>query len=361
MGLTVPVASGARVYPVHIELGDLAGLGPALRAIDGRTRAFLVSDDCVDALWGEAAAHSLRNSNYAVQRFRIPAGEDHKTVATWAALLDAWLEAEVDRRTLVVALGGGVVGDVVGFAAASALRGLDYVQVPTTLLAMVDSSVGGKTGVNAARGKNLIGAFHPPMLVYAALATLETLPERERRSGLGEVVKTGLVADAELFRRLEAEGGSAGLSTALIQWLVARCVTAKAEIVGEDERESGRRVILNAGHTVGHALEAALDYRGLLHGEAVGLGLVAELRYATRRGWCAEAELPARVVRTLGALGLPTIAPEIPLASAVYAMCVDKKAAGGNLRLPIPVRVGEAATFDLPVAEVGDLLKELPA
>jgi shikimate kinase/3-dehydroquinate synthase len=353
---TVPVALGDRSYRVILDPGGLDGLGEAVAA----RRAIVVTDSTVAPLWADAAEASLRGAGAEVARIVFPAGEIHKDLATWQRVVDELLELRADRGTPVIALGGGVVGDLAGFAAATVMRGLPLVQVPTTLLAMVDSSVGGKTAVNHRRGKNLVGAFHQPSLVFAPMGTLSTLPDRERRSGLGEVVKTALLGDAELLDRLEADADRLrdGDPGALAP-VVARCVAIKAGIVAQDERENGLRAVLNLGHTVGHGLEAALGYEGLLHGEAVALGLVAEARWAVRSGHCADPALPDRLLRLLARLGLPSAPPAFPAGAALEAMRLDKKAAGGNLSMPVPVRAGVAAVVRVQASALPELLAEL--
>jgi 3-dehydroquinate synthetase len=257
-----------------------------------------------------------------------------------------------------LALGGGVIGDIAGFSAASTLRGLPFVQLPTTLLAMVDSSVGGKTGVNHPRGKNLIGAFHQPRLVYAAFSSLQTLPEAERIAGMGEVVKTALLGDAALFALLEqhAEALRAG-SIAVLAPVVARCVTVKADVVARDERETGWRAVLNAGHTVGHAYETATGHGTLRHGEAVALGLVAEAQWAVENGHCSEVGLPERLTQLHRRLGLPVAPPVVALEKLLTAIRVDKKARGNILQLPVPVRVGKMKLIDFDLGRSAELFQ----
>ena len=360
MSEEVVVPLGGRSYPVVVETGAYAGLGPRLVERVGRRRAILVTEERVEPLWGPAVRAALAG-HLEVETVVLPAGEAHKTVETWSGCVDARLERGVDRKTPILALGGGVLGDVAGFAAAATLRGLPFVQLPTTLLAMVDSSVGGKTGVNHRWGKNLIGAFHQPRLVYAALATLDTLPPEERIAGLGEVVKMALLGDAALLTRLEAEAERlrAGDPEVLAP-VIARCVTLKAEVVGRDEREAGWRAVLNAGHTVGHAYEAACGFGVLRHGEAVALGLLAETRWAVAAGHCVDVDLPERLARLLTRLGLPTRPPRASRERLLAAIRMDKKAHGDMLALPIPVRAGHIALLDVPVAEVGELFPEGP-
>ncbi len=338
------VELGERAYPVVITDG-FDGLAARLA---GRRRV-LIADSALPQRWIDAAAAEL-----GVAPILLDVSEATKTVATWQRAVDALLAAGVDRRTLVCALGGGVLGDIVGFAAASTNRGLPFVQLPTTLLAMVDSSVGGKTGVNHTLGKNLIGAFHQPDLVWASLDSLGTLPERELRAGLAEVVKTALIGDARFFERLESIDP---LSPDELPGVVARCVQLKAQVVAADEREAGVRAVLNAGHTVGHAYEAVLGYGVLKHGEAVGLGLIAETAWAVRAGHCADPGVPARLERLLHRLGLPTEPPKADPDALVNAMRRDKKGRGDSVRLPVQSAIGAMMMVDLPFASLPELIQ----
>lgn len=350
----VGVKLGSRSYDVVIA-PSLVGLRAALAAVSSSPRVAVVTDDAVGPLWLDALRAELADRTLLVIDF--PHGEVNKHERTWWSVVDALLSGGVDRSTPVIALGGGVVGDMAGFAAASLLRGLPFVQIPTTLLAMVDSSVGGKTGFNHPRGKNLIGAFHQPALVWAAMDTLSTLPLREVRAGLAEVVKTAVIGDPDLLVRMEDEVAllAQGVPAALAS-VVERCVQLKAEVVGEDEREEGRRAVLNLGHTVGHAVEAVGGYGVLLHGEAVGIGLVAEAAWAVREGICVEPDLPDRLRRLLSGLGLPTDVPATDRDALVAAMGVDKKRRGAKITVPVPVRSGEVTLVALPVERAAELL-----
>lgn len=355
----VTVELGARSYPVIVASGGFSGLGARLAQAVARDRVVVVTDSVVGPLWLPALLAELARAGFSARHLAIPAGEDHKTLETWASLVDRILRLGVDRRTPLVALGGGVLGDITGFAAATTLRGMPLVQIPTTLLSMVDSSVGGKTAVNHSSGKNLIGAFHQPSLVFAALHTLTTLPAEERIAGLGEVVKTALLGDAALFRRLEEDADALrrGEPDALAP-VVARCVEIKAEVVAADERESGWRAVLNAGHTVAHGLETALGHGRLRHGEAVAIGLVMEARWAVAAGVCEEPELPDRIAALHARLGLPAVPPPADRRRVLKAMGLDKKAAGDKLVLPVPRLAGEMSLVDLPIASLGELFPE---
>lgn len=324
-------------YPVYVEPGGLARLGELIeRHLAGR-RVALVAD--------EAVFHLLREGRLAGARWEgavltFPAGERSKTRETWSRLTDELLRLGFGRDSAVVALGGGVAGDLAGFVAATYMRGIPCLQVPTTLLAMLDASVGGKTGVDTPEGKNLIGAFHPPVAVIADPLVLATLPDREYRAGLAEAVKHGLIADREYFGWIEANVDALVVRRpAALERLVRRSVEIKAEVVGEDEREGGRRAILNAGHTVAHALEQATEFR-VPHGEAVGLGLVAETALATGLG-LATPEAGARVAALLERLGLPTrVGEPVGEERILAAMATDKKNRADGIRFALPRGVG---------------------
>ncbi len=324
-------------YPVYVEPGILGRLGALVsRLLPGR-RVAMIADATVHALYRSGR---LGESPWDGETLTFPAGERSKTRETWSRLTDELLRRGFGRDSGIVALGGGVAGDLAGFVAATYMRGLPYLQAPTTLLAMLDASVGGKTGVDTAEGKNLIGAFHPPVAVLADPRALATLPDREYRAGLAEAVKHGLIADREYFEWMERESDSlVARDAAALRHLVRRSVEIKADVVGQDEREAGRRAILNAGHTVAHALERATEYR-VPHGEAVGLGLVAETALATGLG-LATPEAGTRVIALLQRLGLPTRLAE-PVASdrLLAAMGSDKKNRGRGIRFALPRGLG---------------------
>ena len=336
-------------YPVYVETGALGRLRSFVAGHLRGRRLALVTDATVRQLF-----ESFRQSGMSPWRaglslpelpafdgeLVVPAGEASKTRDRWAELSDALLERGFGRDSGIVALGGGVIGDLAGFVAATYLRGIPYLQAPTTLVAMLDASVGGKTGVDTAHGKNLIGAFHPPVAVVADPHVLQSLPEREYRAGLAEAVKHGLIADADYFAWLGDQVERIGTRDAeTLTRLVRRSVEIKASVVAEDERESGRRAILNAGHTVAHALEHASDYT-LPHGEAVALGLVTECRLAETLG-VARAGLASDVATLLARLGLPD-RPTRPLSRerVLAAMAVDKKNRTGTVRVALPRDVG---------------------
>jgi shikimate kinase/3-dehydroquinate synthase len=337
--LLVPL--GARSYAIDVCIHEPAKLAAAV-ARCAPSSLLLVTDDNVAAARGAAIDLALQPLGLPTCRISLAPGEPNKTLAAVSRIWDAGLGARVDRDCLVVAAGGGVVGDLAGFAAACLLRGVRFVQVPTTLLAMVDSSVGGKTGCDHEAGKNLIGAFHQPSAVVADLAHLTTLSAREQAAGLAEVVKIALATDAELLAALEANCArlAQGDSVALLP-IIRGAIEAKVRIVRDDERESGPRALLNLGHTIGHALEAHGGYGKWLHGEAVALGTVAEMRATAALG-LTPAPLVDRAARLLSSLGLPTEADPSELRAAWPYVSSDKKRGAGAIRLPVVVEAGVA-------------------
>ena len=350
--------AGFRPYDVVVGSGVLVELGPRLAAL-AKGRTVIVTDETVAALHGPAALASLDAAGIKARLLTVPPGEGSKSFAELERVLDRLIAFGLDRRDLVVALGGGVVGDLAGLAAALFMRGIDFVQVPTTLLAQVDSSVGGKTAIDTPRGKNLVGAFHQPRLVLADIDVLATLPERQLRSGWAEVLKHGLICDAEFFDWLAGEGaGGATGDPQSLHHAVVRSVEIKSTIVGEDEKEAGRRALLNLGHTFGHAIEAELgfDEAALAHGEAVALGCVMAFRYSVAQGVCA-AEDAARVEIVFEEAGLPTRLSQAGAFSAqalLDRMAGDKKAEGGALTLILARAIGE--TFVDKSVDAGTLL-----
>lgn len=354
--MDVKVDLGPRSYPIRIGSGALNDLPALCRNYIPGARLFVISDETVDALYGERIAALLRESGFEVARARVPPGEESKSIEWFGRLCEEAAEARIDRRSAVVALGGGVIGDLAGFVAAAFLRGVALVQLPTTLLAMVDSAVGGKTGVNLPQGKNLVGAFHQPSFVICDLDVLDTLPPREFRAGLAEVIKYGVIRDAELFAYLE-ESMDAILrrDPEALANIVARSCEIKAAVVGADERESGERAILNFGHTLGHAVEQATGYGEYLHGEAIAIGMVFAARLSAR-----VRELPTAAVERLKRLieraGLPTAAPDLEWPALRRAMAVDKKGSGGVPKFVLADAIGQV-TYGVAVAE--EVLEEV--
>jgi 3-dehydroquinate synthase len=361
----VAVDLGARSYEIVIGDGLLAEAGAHITPLLARPFAAIVTDENVGLLHLKPLQDALTRRGIASQAIVLPAGEKTKSFTHLAETCDKLLAAGVERRDTVIALGGGVIGDLTGFAAAILRRGVGFIQMPTTLLAQVDSSVGGKTGINSALGKNLVGAFKQPDLVLVDLSVLRTLPPRELAAGYAEVAKYGLLGDAPFFEWLESNAGLLlrGDSQARA-YAVRRSCAAKAAIVAEDETEQGARALLNLGHTFGHALEAATGYsQRLLHGEAVAIGMVQAFRFSHKLGHCAQ-EAGDRVARHLKSVGLPIHASDIPgrlppAGELVEIMRRDKKAVAGALTFVLVRGIGEAfVAKGVPDAKVLDFLLE---
>jgi len=345
--IQVPVALGARAYDIVIGRGLIASLGERIKALRPGARVAIVSDETVARLHSGAVEAALKSAGIDCARIVVPAGEGSKNYATFEKVCEAIIDARVERNDLVVALGGGVIGDLAGFAASCVRRGLDFVQVPTTLLAQVDSSVGGKTGINSRRGKNLIGAFHQPVLVIADTALLDTLPKRDFRAGYAEVAKYGLLGDAAFFTWLEKNWQDVFAGGSAREHAIAVCCRAKADIVARDERETGERALLNLGHTFGHALEAGCGFSDrLLHGEAVSLGMALAFEFSAQKGLLTSAEA-ARATAHLAAVGLPTHVkdvrggvPSVDILMDLIAQ--DKKVKRGTLTFILVRAIGRA-------------------
>jgi 3-dehydroquinate synthase len=338
---TVHVNLGPRSYNIEIGSGNLTSAGRFCRADRDDAHTVIISDTNVDPLYSEPLADALVELGSEVDVLVVDAGEPSKSPDVAIELWEQMLDQGADRQTVVVALGGGVVGDLAGFVAATFARGLDFVQVPTTLLAQVDSSVGGKVGVNLPGAKNMVGAFWQPRGVVIDVGVLTTLPEREYRAGLAEVVKYGVIMDAEFFGFLEATVAATNAREPdVLTRIVERCCRLKADVVEEDEFEkSGRRSILNYGHTFCHAFEAATGYEQLLHGEGVAIGMMCAARLAERLGRV-DAAFTRRQYLLLSALGLPTDVPEVDQDELIEAMYHDKKVEQGQLRFVLPTRLG---------------------
>ena len=362
----VTVELGERSYPIHIDPGLLDRAGALIQPVMRGNRALVITDDQVAPLYLERVEKSLAAAGVMPMHTVLPAGEKTKDFPHLEALLDAMLAARAERGTMVVALGGGVIGDLTGFAAAILLRGVDFVQIPTTLLAQVDSSVGGKTGINTRHGKNLVGAFHQPRLVLADTAVLDTLPPRQVLAGYAEVVKYGIIDDAPFFAWLEDNAAAliAGDAEARRHAVATSC-RAKARIVGADERESGQRALLNLGHTFGHALEAEVGFSDeLLHGEAVAIGMVMALRLSVQLGLAPVADAE-RLVRHLDAVGLPSGLPKgrlWPVERLLGHMQGDKKVQDGKVTFVLAKGIGQSfLSREAPQAAVATLLAEMAA
>jgi len=362
---TVSVDLGARSYEIHIGPTVLAEAGGLIAPVLKRPRTIIVTDENVAPLHLETLATSLHAADIASEAIVLPAGEGTKSFGELATLLDRIFEIGIERGTTLIALGGGVIGDLTGFTASVAMRGIDFIQIPTTLLAQVDSSVGGKTGINVTAGKNLVGAFHQPKLVLADTSVLDTLPPRELRAGYAEVVKYGAIDDFAFFEWLEANGADVldGDWNARMHAVEMSCA-AKARIVAEDEREGGRRALLNLGHTFGHALESATGYgERLLHGEAVSIGMTMAFDLSARLGLC-DGQDAARFARHLGELGLPSGLASVPgmawsAPDLVQRMGSDKKVKDGRLTFILLRGIGEAfITQDVREEDLSALLQE---
>lgn len=362
---TVGVALGNRAYDIHIGEGLLSEAGRIIRPLLKRPMVAIVTDENVARHHLPALEAALAGEGIAAKAIILPAGEKTKSFTRLAETCDALLAAGIERRDKVIALGGGVIGDLTGFAAAILRRGVDFIQIPTSLLAQVDSSVGGKTGINSIHGKNLIGAFHQPVAVIADTRLLDTLPKRELAAGYAEVAKYGLLGDQPFFEWLEGAAPAIlrGDSQARIHAIRKSC-EAKAKIVAEDETETGVRALLNLGHTFGHALEAATGYSDrLLHGEGVAIGMVQAFRFSERRKLCAPGTAD-RVAAHLKSCGLPTRTWQIPgnlppPAELAAIMRQDKKAVSGKLTFILTRAIGEAfIAKDIADADVIEFLQE---
>lgn len=339
----VTVGTG-KSYEVLIGRGFLQESGTLIRASMDPCTAVVVSDDRVDALYAETVCDSLSRAGFRVLRYVFPNGESSKTLTTFTSILEFLAQNQVTRSDLLIALGGGVTGDLTGFCAASYLRGIRFVQIPTTFLAAVDSSVGGKTGVNLQAGKNLAGAFWQPSLVLCDCDTFATLPLETFADGAAETIKYGVIADRDLFSSLEGDGFSARLTET-----VERCVRIKSRIVSTDEFDTGERQLLNFGHTIGHAIEKQSHF-SVTHGHAVAMGMMIVSRAAERQGLCAG-PCTARLQALLQQNRLPTTAP-YGIDDLVNAMASDKKRTGGTIRLVIPAALGRCILYPLPVEQL---------
>lgn len=358
---TIRVTSSAGPYDVFCASGVLARSASLIRRLGDTSGVFVVSSPRVWRHWGKAVASAL-GTGRGKRCVLFDDAESAKRLASVEQIARQLSRAGADRHSTIVAVGGGVVGDVAGFAAASYLRGVRLVHIPTTLVAQIDSSIGGKTGVNLPEGKNLVGAFYPPKLIITDPATLRTLPHREFRSGLYEVVKTGVIADEELFEFLEKKMPALlRRDPAALAYVIDRCIRVKAHVVKEDEREGGLRQILNFGHTLGHALEAATGYRRFLHGEAIGWGMIAATLFADAMGRLPDQDA-IRILRMIASVGpLPALG-KIEARQLRPIMAGDKKARGGRILWVLPRRVGKTEWgAEVPWPIVARAFAQLPA
>ena len=334
-------------YPLVVGTGNITRIGEYLKSLSKSTKVLIVTDTAVQYHYAPIVLRRLKQAGFDVGLIEVPVGESSKSLEQLAYVVDSLVAHQLDRSSTVIALGGGVVGDLAGFAAAIYMRGIDYIQIPTTLQAQVDASVGGKTAINHAKGKNLIGAFHQPKLVLIDVDTLNTLPIRDLRAGLVEVIKMGVIRDEHLFEMVEENLGTIlDLDATTLINIIARACANKADIVAKDERESRLRMVLNYGHTFGHALESLTHYEGLRHGEAVSIGMNCAARLAVNLGMFSRIDFE-RQRKLLDQAKLPVTFPSNLTPKAICdAMYYDKKALDGKLRLILPTRIGEVVIRD---------------
>ena len=351
---TVPVNLGSRSYPICIGTNLLGDLGRLLQERQlSAGRVAVTTDSVVGKIYKERVVTALAEAGYDPWAIEIPAGEEHKNLAWLAFLYDKLIEGRIERRSPLIALGGGVIGDLAGFAAATFQRGLPFIQVPTTLLAQVDASVGGKTAINHPTGKNLIGAFYQPRLVVIDVDTLKTLPRREFIAGMAEVIKYGVILNPELFRLLEEHLATLlRCDPHLLIAVVKTCCQLKALVVEEDETEGDYRAILNFGHTLGHAIESATEYKKFLHGEAVAIGMAFAAHLSEKRGLC-SAEISERVCRLIKKAGLPVDIPKaLKGEHLLLGIETDKKVAHGQVKFVCIEDIGKTRFEHLPAKEI---------
>jgi len=353
---TLEVDLGIRSYPIHIGK-DLIDQPVLFSACEKATSIYIVTNTTVEPLYADRLTKTLEKLGKPIRRIVLPDGESYKDWKNLQLIFDALLTHGADRQTMLVALGGGVIGDMTGFAAASFMRGIRFIQVPTTLLAQVDSSVGGKTGINHPLGKNMIGAFHQPEAVIADLNTLKTLPPRELSAGLAEVIKHGAIADAQFLDWIEANSKALlACDTEAMAHAVLRSCEIKSAVVSADEREGGIRATLNFGHTFGHAIEAGMGYGEWLHGEAVGCGMVLGADLSCRLGQITQAEV-TRLTKIIQSMSLPIEPPKFGTERYMELMQVDKKTEGGTIRYVLLEKIGKAQIKSVPDAAVIETLK----
>ncbi|MFH1826380.1 MAG: 3-dehydroquinate synthase [bacterium] len=357
-----------RSYDIQVGAETLSELGGLIRQGNWGNEVVIITDPLVNDLYGDVVRKSLKGLKH--KTVEVPRGEKHKNLKIAAKIIDDLVKFEAHRDSLVIALGGGVIGDLAGFVAATYMRGINYIQVPTTLLAQVDAAIGGKTGVNHPKCKNLIGAFYQPKLVLSDVKTLTTLPAREIRTGLAEVVKYGVIEDADFFKFLEANSHHLNtnafeapdtLRAALKVWqiIVAESAKIKARVVGKDETEMGNRMILNFGHTIGHAVESLTKYQTYNHGEAVAIGMVAAAQLAKELKMINQSDVE-RISSLLKKLGLPICVDALPAKKMAKALNIDKKVRGGKVLFVLPEKIGKVAIKDnVPGAAVLKVLGEI--
>jgi len=359
-----------RGYEVVVDSDCLNELGDMIKKINSYDKVIIITDALVNDLYGNQVRASVRDAGYKAETIEVPRGERYKTLSQVSKIYDKLVELEAHRDSFILALGGGVIGDVAGYVAATFMRGIDYAQVPTTLLAQVDASIGGKTGVDHPKGKNLIGAFYQPKFVFIDVRTITTLPEKEMKTGLAEVIKYGIIEDADFFKFLEAnshhlntkafeEEGT--LRAALKVWhtIVVESCKIKAKIVSKDEREAGLRMILNYGHTLGHAIETLTRYEKYTHGEAVSIGMVCAASIANKMRMLDRESLD-RIRELLDKLGLPTMVERLRVKRIIKSLSVDKKIRKGRVQFVLPTRIGKVEIRNnVSLKTVRKVLKEV--
>ncbi len=348
MSKTVSVKGVKTPYDIVIGNGVLSSIPEKLKTITKAKTVVIITDDHVDKLYSETVWHIIENAGYSVLKFVFHHGERYKTMETVCEILEFMAENNVTRSDLILALGGGIVGDVAGFCAASYLRGIDFIQVPTTFLAAIDSSVGGKTGVNLKAGKNLAGTFYQPRAVFCDTSTFDTLSEETFKEGVAEAIKYGVICDKELFATLSKE------QPWDIEAIIKRCVSIKADIVSEDEFDTGKRQLLNFGHTIGHAIETCTDFQ-ISHGIAVGIGMAEISKISDCLGWTSEKTYP-EIVTCLAKNGLPTEC-DVKTDKLLSVMRKDKKRTGENINLVIPEKIGNCVLKSIKVSDLEEVLK----
>lgn len=365
----VRVDLAERSYDIYIDVNCLSEIGDMIKKTNSYDKVAIITDPLVNDLYGNRVRSSIRGAGYKVETVEVPRGEKYKTLAQSFRIYDKLVDLKTHRDSFILALGGGVVGDLAGFVAATYMRGVDYAQVPTTLLAQVDASVGGKTGVDHPKGKNLIGAFYQPKFVLIDVRTITTLPEKEMKTGLAEIIKYGVIEDAEFFKFLEANShhlntrafeDEATLRAALKVWhtIVVESCKIKAKIVSQDEREEGLRMVLNFGHTIGHAIETLTRYEKYTHGEAVSIGMVCAAKIANKMRML-DRESASRIKDLLDKLGLPTMVDSLRAKRVIEGLSVDKKVRTGRVQFVLPTKIGKVEIRnDVSVKTVRQVLKE---
>jgi len=351
-----------RSYNISIGNNILEGIGEKLKLFDLSPRIAIVSNPTVFSLYGDRVSNSVKKAGFELSTITIPDGEEYKDLLWVQHIYDELLRIKLDRSSALIALGGGVIGDITGFAASTYMRGISYIQVPTTLLAQVDSSVGGKTGVNHKLGKNMIGTFWQPRLVWIDVETLKTLPKRELLAGIAEVIKYGVIYDGELFDFLEVNKDKIlNLDSRAITYIIKRSCEIKADVVSKDERESGLRAILNYGHTIGHAIETVSGYKRFLHGEAVAIGMFLEARLSQMLGLIDKDQV-SRIKAVIDSYGLPSEMPaDMDVQSILLSMRLDKKTVAGEMKFIFPEKIGQVRIHKgVTENTIRDLLQSKP-